>query len=123
MRIRFVLSLAVVVLALLAVPALADSGVVGKWEATMQGPQGEAQIAMEFKGTDEELSGTWTGPRGSDELEDVKWDGKTLTFKRNLEFQGNAFSIDYSATVDGDTMNVTMTTPRGTREFQAKKAG
>jgi hypothetical protein len=105
-----------------ALPALAGDGVAGKWTATIENPRGTNEVTMEFTGSDEELKGTWSDRRGSSDLADVKFADGKLTFVRNLEFNGNAVTINYSATIDGDTMNVTMSTPRGEREFTAKRA-
>jgi len=114
--------LAVVLVSLVALPAAAGEGVVGKWEATMETPRGSNEIAMDFKGSEAELQGTWTDRRGTADLDDVKYADGKLSFKRAVEFQGNSFTLGYAATVDGDTMNVTMTTPQGEREFTAKRA-
>lgn len=112
-------------LALFVAPLAGETtakAVLGKWQATLESPQGSYDATMEFTGSDEELKGTWTGPRGTSDLENVKVEGGKLTFQRNLEFQGNAFTLDYEATVDGDTMSVTIRTPRGERQFTATRA-
>ena len=110
------------VLVSLALPAAAGEGVLGKWEAAIETQRGTNEIVMEFKGSDEELQGRWTDGRGAADLDDVKYHDGKLSFKRAVELQGNSFTLDYAATIDGDTMNVTMTTPRGEREFTAKRA-
>ena len=114
--------LAAIAILFVALPATAGGEVLGKWEATIETPRGTNEVVMEFTGSDEELQGTWTGRRGAADLDDVKYTDGKLTFKRHLEIQGNSITIDYEATVDGDTMNVKMTTPRGEREFTAKRA-
>ncbi len=122
MQRRAALFLSALLVLSLALSALAGEGVAGKWTATIESPRGTNKVTMEFKGSDEELQGTWSDRRGDSDLEDVKFAEGKLTFVRNLEFNGNAFTINYSATIDGDTMNVTMSTPRGEREFVAKRA-
>ena len=107
----------------LALPAMAAESAAGKWRATIETPRGTNEIVMEFKGTDEEFQGTWTGPRGSEELADVKFEAGMLSFKRHLSFQGNEVTIEYECTLEGDTMNGKMITPRGEREFTAKRSG
>ncbi len=114
--------LAFVVVSLVGLPAAAGEGVLGKWEAAIETQRGSNEIVMEFKGSDEELQGTWTDGRGAADLDDLKYADGKLSFKRAVEFQGNSFTLGYAATVDGDTMNVTMTTPQGEREFTAKRA-
>ena len=112
----------VVALLCLASVAMAEETVVGKWKATIETPRGTNEIIMEFTGTDEDLQGTWSGPRGTNELADVKMEAGMLTFKRHLSFQGNEVTIEYECTLDGDTMNGKMITPRGERQFTAKRA-
>jgi hypothetical protein len=96
---------------------MAADSVEGKWQGTLETQLGANEVTADFKGSDEELQGTWTGPRGTSDLEDVKYQGGTLTFVRNLEVQGNAITLNFAATIDGDTMSVTMSTPRGERKF------
>ena len=103
--------------------ALAEETVVGTWEAAIETPRGTNEIVMEFTDSDGALQGKWTGRRGTEELADVKFEGGHLTFTRNLEFKGNSFSIDYDCTIDGNTMNGKISTPRGEREFTAKRSG
>ena len=99
-----------------------NSPVLGKWTVKLEFQGQSREIVYEFtQAEDGSLSGTATSPRGSGELADVAWDGETLTFARNLERQGQQFSINYSATVDGDTMDGTMTTPRGERPFKGER--
>ena len=49
-------------------------------------------------------------------------ENNVLTFVRNVEFRGNAVRLDYECRVEGDALHVTMKTPRGEREFTAKRA-
>ncbi len=116
-----VLTLLVALVMLAPVVAMAADSVAGKWQGTLETQRGANEVTLEFKGSDEELQGTWTGPRGTSDLENVEYKGGNLTFVRNVEMQGNAFTLDFKATVDGDTMNVTMKTPRGERKFTATR--
>jgi hypothetical protein len=111
------------VLAILCAPAVAGDAkaVLGKWQATIETPRGNNEVTMEFTGSEEELAGTWTDMRGASELVNVKFADGKLTFQRNVEFQGSSFTIDYSGTVDGDTLSLTMSTPRGDRQITATR--
>ena len=99
-----------------------NSAVLGKWTIPLEFQGQSFEVTLEISEGDGGLGGTWTTPRGSDPLADVAWDGETLTFQRNLERQGRSISIDCSATVEGNTMNGKMTTPRGEREFTGTRA-
>ena len=111
-------------LALAPAALAADSGpVLGKWESTTETPQRTFQVVFEFTEVDGELKGAWSNPRGrSGELMNVSWDGETLKFERDIEAAGQVFRLYYEATVDGDTMTGTNTTPRGKREFTATRS-
>jgi len=98
-----------------------NSAVLGKWSASLEVQGQTRDISFTFAETAGDLGGIRRPPRGDRDLSDVAWDGTTLTFKRNLERQGQTFSLTYSATVDGDKMDITMTTPRGEREFTATR--
>ena len=122
-RAQIAILLTALILGMVAVPATASDEVLGKWEAAVETRRGTNNIKMEFTEKDGELAGTFTARRGVEELEDVAYSDGTLSFTRDTEFQGTAITLSYSATVDGDTMNVTVSTPRGDRSFTAKRAG
>ncbi len=115
-------SLAAVAIFCLAVPALAADEVLGKWEATIENQRGSNEIVLEFTGTADALAGTWTGIRGTDQLKDVTYEEGKLTFTRSFNAQGNEVKINCTATVDGDTMNITLSTARGDRDITATRA-
>ena len=114
--------LTALILGMMALPASASDDVLGKWEATVETRRGNNDIVMEFTKSDGKLAGTFTARRGTEQLEDIAYADGKLTFTRNTEFQGNAITLNYSATVDGDTLKVTVSTPRGERSFTAKRA-
>lgn len=124
MRTKQALAVVAVLTLLCASVALAadNSAVVGKWAIPLEVRGQTFDVTLEITEEDGGLGGTWTGPRSSDTLVDVAWDGETLTFQRNLERQGQSISINCSATVDGNTMNGKLTTPRGDREFTGTRA-
>lgn len=116
------LAVLTIALTLVAAPALADGDPAGSWSIELEF-QGQAfTVTLAIEKTAEGYAGTWTTPRGTDELSDVAWDGTNLSFKRHLERQGNEITIEYSATIDGDTMNGTMSAPRGERPFTGKRS-
>ena len=117
---KFVLK--ILVLLACAAPAVAADGFFGKWEATLETPRGANDITIEVSGTTEAPSGTFTGPRGASELEEVRIENDVLTFVRRIDYRGNEIRLDYECRLEGDALEVTMTTPRGEREFTAKRA-
>ncbi|MEM1246483.1 MAG: hypothetical protein AAGK22_08925 [Acidobacteriota bacterium] len=117
----FLLFLLVLGLSASAVVAAVDD-VLGKWEGTVESRQGPADVTLEFQGTEGALEGTWTGPRGTSELDNVQFEEGQLTFVRHLEMRGRKLELDCVATLEGDTLDVVMKTPRGEREFTLNRA-
>ena len=112
--------------ALLASAALADNkAVLGIWEITIEASDFEdadVEITLEIEeGEDGKLTGTWDTPRGDEDLEDVEWDGKTLTFVRVVEVLGREVDVEHTATVTGDTLEGEMEFPRREVEFSGKR--
>ncbi len=117
--------LVVTALALMfALPALAadNAPVLGEWTSTNQTQQGNVQVVYEFTEADGKLNGAFRGPRNSGDLKNVSWDGETLSFGRDLGRGGRSVELRFKATVDGDTMTGTMSTPRGDRPFKASRS-
>jgi len=132
------LTLAGALVALVAVPARAQSAnVTGKWEFTTASQNGRPArtTTFTFKQDGAKVTGTGefafrrrNGGQGDQqrpplEIKDGKIDGNKLTFSIELSFGGGGqgFTLDYAATVDGDTMKGTQSTPRGEVDFTAKR--
>ena len=130
------LALSAALLALVAVPARAQTANVGgKWEFTSEGRRGPQTTTFTFKQDGTTVTGTGEfafrrrNGGGNDqepppiEIKDGKIDGNKLTFSMELSFGGGGqeMTMSYAATVDGDTMKGTQTTPRGERDFTAKR--
>jgi len=107
------LVLAALVIALAAAPlaAAADAGkgdpgkVAGTWALELMYEGQKQAITLEIKTKDDgTLTGTWIGPHRTNELVDFTWDGKTLTFTRNVNREGKPVALKHKATVEGDSM-------------------
>jgi len=112
--------------ALLASAALADNkAVLGNWEITLEASDFEdadVEITLEIEeGEGGKLAATWTTPRGDEDLEDVKWDGKTLTFVRIVEVLGREVEVEHTAKVTGDSLQGEMEFPRREVGFSGKR--
>jgi hypothetical protein len=120
--------LAILALALSLTPAAVaaaaeNAAVVGKWSLSMDFQGQPVEITLEItQAEDGALGGTWTSPRGTDSLANVKWDGQELTFTRTLERQGQTFDVQHSATIEGDSMTGKMVLPQREIPFSGKRA-
>jgi hypothetical protein len=97
--------------AVFATPALAATAADGTWAIEAKTDFGTFKSTM----TVAENGGATTvdivdvptegmPPPGPSKISDVKVDGNTLTFKREISFGDMPMTLDYTATVDGNTL-------------------
>ena len=115
--IRFAATLAAA--SLMAAPALAQSSpVVGNWdtEAVTDFGTFKAKLTVAQSGagyTVAMVDAPQTGPDGqpaptpASTISDVTVDGSTFSFKRTIDFQGQAIVLTYTGTVDGNALTAT----------------
>lgn len=113
---------AVFAFALMATAAFAQSKVDGKWETTMQGPNGNSMTqTYTFKTEGNKLSGTVSGRRGDTPLEGTV-DGNKINFTVTRQTQNGEMKMTYSGTVDGDNIKGTVQVNDNSRDWTAKRA-
>lgn len=77
------------------------SGINGKWETTLQGPQGSFQMVFDFQVKADSLTGSVQGPMGGAiPISNGKLNGKKFSF--DVSFNGN--TIHHECTVEGDSI-------------------
>ena len=100
----------VATLALLVSPAMAQSGANGKWNASVDTPNGPFALVFEFL---VDAAGKLTGSLqnefiGSIPIKDGVINGNELSFKLTIEGGPNgAMNISYKGTVKGDELQLT----------------
>lgn len=118
-------------LALAAGPAMAGDGVAGKWNASIDTPQGAFAMVFDFAVDGMALSGTMSNDfMGATPISDGKVDGDNVSFKLSIQGgPGGAMTIDYKGMVKGDELTLTSTfegTPPGggpaSQTFKATRA-
>jgi hypothetical protein len=95
-----------------------------KWSVNFGGNEMERILKLKLEG--DKLTGTLSGgPAGDAKIEDAKYKDGEVTFKIQREFNGQKFTIHYSAKVSGDTLKGKTEIDRDgeklTREFEAKR--
>jgi hypothetical protein len=80
------------------------ANVAGTWSITVSGEAGSANQTIVLKQDGNKITGTFRGPRQSGTLEGAVL-GNKISFHVNTRIP-----LDYKGTVDGDTMNGTLTT-------------
>jgi hypothetical protein len=113
---------------LLIAPALAAAqadkpvDVTGEWERTVETPNGSFTSTMKLQKTGDTLSGVSMRRDGTEsKLNDVKLDGKTLTFTQDITVNGMDLHLAYTGTVDGDTIKGTFQVGGQTMNWSAKR--
>ncbi len=100
-----VLSVIAAVLLMMTLPAVAadTANVAGEWALTVETPNGTGTPSVIFKQDGESLTGTYKGRLGEAPIKGtVK--GNAIKFSVTLSVQGQDLEIEYSGTVDGDSM-------------------
>jgi hypothetical protein len=101
------LLLALTLVALASVPARAQDSVAGKWIFNMVGPQGEIATEFNFEQSGSEVTGTviveMPEIEGT-EVSDGLYEDGILSFLLHVSMQGQWFSVEMEAEVDGDEM-------------------
>lgn len=108
---------------LLAMTASA-ADVTGKWVGQMPGRGGQTrETTFNFKPDGDKLGGSMSGPQGEIDIKDGKIAGNDISFKVNLEFNGNSVVLLFNGSVSGDQIKFTRKREGGdqTQEFTAKK--
>jgi len=100
------LTVLIALLAAIPVSVLAQDA-NGKWNATVQGPQGDFAMVFEFAVDGDQLSGSMSNEfMGTTPISNASINGEELAFELTFQGPNGAMTISYTATVDGDTMNM-----------------
>ncbi|MGC1905346.1 MAG: hypothetical protein WA715_16110 [Candidatus Acidiferrum sp.] len=118
--VRTKLSTAVLLVSLMiacaAVAADAPANVAGTWEFSVTGAAGKASQTISLKQDGAKITGTFKGPRQSGNI-DGSVDGN------NIQFHVTArIPLDYTGTVNGDSMKGTMSGRGQNGEWTAQRA-
>jgi hypothetical protein len=121
MKTKLMLTMALA-LALFTTGAFA-ADVSGKWTSEMKGRNGETRTqTFNLKQDGSNLTGSVSGPMGDREISEGKVDGDNISFVMKMERDGNVTKVPYTGKVVGNEIQFKTESPRGTREFTAKKA-
>ena len=111
-----------VAVTLFAAPAFA-ADVDGSWTGTLNTPNGDVPIGFTFKADGTALTGTTTGPDGSQiAIKNGKVDGDKITFMVSIDFGGMAVDINYTGIVKTGEIAMTLDFAGMPFTFTVKKA-
>ena len=103
-------------LALLA-PAAAADPLAGTWTLTVDTPRGIQHPTLEVTSGEQGYSGVYNSVRGPIPVERIALEGTRFSFPLVVELPIGTRELEYSGTVDGNTMEGTAGTPRGAIPF------
>ena len=102
-----ILTAAMAALMIVAVSAQKSVDLTGTWLLQVETGQGGGSPTFTFKQTGDKLEGTYEGTFGKAQVTGtVK--GNEARWSFNVDAQGNAMTIEYVGTVDGDSMEGTV---------------
>ncbi len=94
----------------------------GTWSTNVEFGQTPIPITFILQQQRANLSGRIESRFGSADIAGGAVTDNTFRFSTTLELQGQAISFNYEGTVSGDTMNGTVTTPRGQVPFSGTRS-
>lgn len=124
LRIGRGLRLSLTLLALMALPALAQESVTGAWVFSVDSPDGLFEITLVLAQDGSAVTGTadLVMVEGA-EISDGHYEDGTLSFLLHIGFDGQSLAVEVEATVDGDEMVGEASVPdMGALPFTAKRS-
>ena len=106
----------IMVAACITASAATDANVAGKWSVKASGAAGNADQTIDLKQDGNKITGDFKGPRQSGTIEG-SIEGNSIKFHVNARI-----ALDYTGTVDGDSMKGTLTGRGKTGDWTATRA-
>ena len=116
-------ALAFVALLALGSPAQAQADVSGSWILTVESPEAGGDVTAVFEQDGETVTGALESPMvGGIEMSDGRIEGGKLTFLLHVDIEGQSYTVEVSAEVEGDSMKGSMYLPEtGSMPFTGKR--
>lgn len=97
--------------------------VAGNWDVSVETQRGSFDQKLVIQQDGGKITGTLSGRRGDSPI-DGTVSGNKISFSVTREMQdGSKFTIDYTGTVDGDSMSGEFKSERFSGKWTAKKSG
>lgn len=92
----------------------------GAWDLSFEGPRGTMNQTLKIQQDGATVKGTLTGRRGESPIEGSVT-GNKISFTVKRDTPNGTFTIDYTGTVDGDSMTGTAHSERFDGKWTAKR--
>ncbi len=102
--------------------AAAASPLEGAWSLIVKASTGDININARFHVEDGNVTGSFSGDRGSGEIHNGTFDGTTLEFAINVREQAEQGDWVFHGTLSGSTISGTVSTTLGTLPFSGSKS-
>jgi hypothetical protein len=97
---------------------------VGSWEMKIKAGDREFTGTLTITADKEgNLIGTWTSSRGESKVTDVKYEGRTLTFKRTIERDNGPMEMTFEGTVGYNSLEGAFKSDRGEATATGTRVG
>lgn len=78
--------------------------IVGVWNLVLETPMGTQEPTFTVTQVDGALSGKFTSPQGELDIGEITDSDGVITFDMDIEAAGQALTLKFSGTVEGDTL-------------------
>ena len=89
----------------------------GRWESSLNTPNGDVQLTFHFKFDGAKLTGSVETPNGSVDIEEGKVDGDNISFKTHV---GDS-EVKHDGKISGDTITLAVDGPWGHSDMTLKR--
>jgi len=97
---------------------------VGSWEMKIKAGEREFTGTLTITADKEgNLKGTWKSDRGESEVSDVKYENRTLTFKRVIQRENNPMEMAFEGTVSFNSLEGVFKSERGEATVEGTRVG
>lgn len=93
----------------------------GKWKAVVDSPMGAMDMTIEFIQDGNQITGSFTSEMGKWEITDGILSAKELFFSISADIMGQSMSMEFSGTVDNESLEGDISFPDGSAKLTATK--
>ena len=92
---------------------------LGEWDVETE--DGQFMFVFTFSMEEDTLAGTFGGPTGDVEMENISFEDNELMFTVTIDAGGQIMVVDFSATVEDDSLEGFLSMEMGEMNFSGKK--
>jgi hypothetical protein len=92
---------------------------LGEWD--VQTEDGQFLLVFIFSMEEDSIVGRMEGPSGEVDMEDISFEDNELMFTVTVDAGGQMFIVDFSATIEDDTIEGFLSMEMGEMSFSGKK--